>query len=187
MDKPYRVSLNTLEPLDLSNLAYQFGEGELKNRFSLSLDTSSILIITVASGYETLIHTAGFDYPIAEPLGEHNVVGAVIDAINLAKIFEMHSAKFNPNSLDLSLGHFQNDSVFETIVGPVAGVVQKRLYTGGDVYYSQSSHDYCVFLGTEEFASRIRGPIKPSKLIFPGTAQPANSLDGLLIRVEQNE
>lgn len=62
------------------------------------------------------------------------------------------------------------------------------MYGGGNAGYVKASNDFELFLGMEEEIGERRGGVmRVTKLRFEGTAQPAESLDELLKRIEQSK
>ena len=70
---------------------------------------------------------------------------------------------------------------------PSAKALQRRLYRGGGIAYSESSGHFVVFLGIEkeiEAHSILSGK---ETIELEGTAQPASSLDELLTRLNRSQ
>ncbi len=90
---------------------------------------------------------------------------------------------FNPNLIYLFVGpdsEWSYNIQVENFL-PNAKELQRRLYKGGNTAYGQSSGHFGIYLGVEDELNKY--DIKVIEV--EGIAKPANSLDDLLIRLEQ--
>lgn len=187
MEKDYSVGIKSIGQINLDGLAHEFESGSFHDIFKPTENFlgGNNLLITTDSGEEFRVTYRGFRYAFANPLEQQNIFNAIKSALDAAKILANFPLTFNTNLLSLYVGHFAGEETFEREFGTIAGNLQRRLYRGGDVGYAQSSNDYNIFLGTEQEIGKKQGILKIKKIEVEGTAQPANSLDELLGRLEQ--
>lgn len=117
---------------------------------------------------------------------------AIKNALRIAKQLESvtppfnPALEFNPNVIYMFVGR---DSKGKNMPArdfiPHAEALQRKLYYGGNIAYTESSGDFGFFFGVEEEIEAQ--PMLSGKEIVgsEGTAQPARSLDELLQRLGQ--
>ncbi|MEK6875792.1 MAG: hypothetical protein AABX63_00150 [Nanoarchaeota archaeon] len=93
---------------------------------------------------------------------------------------------FNPNLISIFVGEDPegNYMLVKDFI-PYARKLQKILYDGGNIAYSESSGNFVIFLGTEKEIGTHKILSGKEIVESEGTAQPASSLDELLQRLGQ--
>ncbi|MBI2558724.1 hypothetical protein HYW20_05355 [Candidatus Woesearchaeota archaeon] len=115
-------------------------------------------------------------------LEEQPISDSIKSTIEMAK--KLKKFRFDPDFIGLSLGSFDGKARFIKDFGPIAEILQTRIYLGGDVQYTEDSNDFQVFLSAkQEIFKHKDGKIE--KLSLRGTSKPVSSLDELLSRLEQ--
>ncbi|MBI2541462.1 hypothetical protein HYV80_02020 [Candidatus Woesearchaeota archaeon] len=188
MERKYTVRIGSMNMIDLDRLRDEFQSGSFHDTFKpteVFLGGSNLFIVT-DTGDEIRARYQSIGYAFVGPLEQQNMLNAVKSALGVAKILTAFPISFNPNLLSLYLGHFSGgDAEFEKEMRPIAIALQKRLYGGGGIGYTQSSNDFSLDLGTEQEIGEKQGILKVKKIEVEGAAQPANSLDELLDRLKQ--
>ncbi len=192
--KRYAVNLELKYPVDFGRLGAEFRDGGICQSAlfineGLTVTPRDIYAITHSRAL-VIFYPRHFLYFFDESLEEGTILNAIKSSLELSKkLEEMRlrgtALKFNPNSISLGLGTFDNEDVFVGAFGPIARDLQKMLYRGGNVGYAESSNDFRVRFGTDEEIGKKVPSLEFKKMQFEGTAQPANSLDELLVRIEQ--
>ncbi len=140
-------------------------------------------LITTADDASALFTPYCFYLGFSGHLGELHLSNSIKSTIEIAE--KLKKIRFDPNFLRLILGHFDGEAEFINESRGVAEDLQKRFYSGGDVWYAESSNDFQLFLcAKKKMFNREDGNFK--KLLSLGASKPVSSLDELLHRIEQS-
>ena len=193
MEKHYGINIRTTHPINLSRLASEIKTGYLKDEFVQeeteiypSYSSPRSILAKNVSGDEIRFAKEFFDYYFGGALIESNILKATKSALGFAKRMSSETLRFNPNYIGLFLGWHRDLAKFKRCVVPIAITLQQRMYSGGDIYWAESSHDFSLFLGSEKEIRPRRIP-DAKKIAVKGKFQPANSLDELLERIQKSK
>ena len=187
MEGNYRIGLRVIKTLDLGRLATEFRGGYIKELGLFVPEElfvgGSYLLSKTRDGKPIMISPWIFSYFYDGQLETQVILANVRSALGVAKKLESNILSFNQDLIILYVGHFPSVSEFEAQFGERAKELQRALYFAGLVGYGESSNDFSLYLGTENEIGERQGMMRVKKIEFEGTAQPVNSLDELLARI----
>lgn len=186
MERNYSVGLRYRHPIEIKYIERYLAKSGIfvpkeitKGGITLAIETTN--------GKLALFWPSEFYLGFSGSLEEAHILNSIKSTIETAS--GLKKIKFGPNLLTLSLGPFDGEEQFKREFSQIAKNLQERLYLGGDVWYTESSDDFNLFLGTKKAMDVYTGGVQNKdikKIEFESTSKPVLTLDELLNRIIQH-